>query len=86
MAAATPIPDVGHGPIQDPVTFDEAALLFIETGLPEFRGVPVSVVVRKLQRWAAQDRLPTERRGRPHVASYSDLLVAHARRHPGSGC
>ncbi|MFK0288284.1 hypothetical protein ACIQVL_48605 [Streptomyces sp. NPDC090499] len=85
MATAVLTPDTGARGIPDPVTFDEAALLFMETQLPEFTGMPLKAVVRKLQRWADQDRLPTQRRGRPCVVSYSDLLEAHARRHPEPG-
>lgn len=79
MAAST-LADV-DAPIEDPVSFGEAALLFRETGLPEFQG-RVSSLIAKLQRWAQEDRLRTERRGRPCYVSYSDLLEAHARRHP----
>jgi hypothetical protein len=60
-------------------------LLFEETDLPEFRGLSVSVLARKLRRWAKEDGLTTERRGRAHLVSYSDLLEAHARRYPAPG-
>lgn len=80
MAATILVPD---SPLQDPVSFTEAALLFKETGLPEFAG-PVKALVRKLKRWAKADGLPVEARpGVDHYASYSDLLEAHARRYPG---
>ena len=82
MAIASLSPtDTGADPIEDPVTLEEAALLFQETGLPEFSG-RLDPLVRKLLRWARQDHLPLERRGRAFVASYSDLLEAHRRRHP----
>ncbi|MFF7476601.1 hypothetical protein [Streptomyces sp. NPDC008092] len=82
MATAVLAPDTHPARIQDPVTFTECALLFMETGEPEFAGRPVKAVVRKLQRWAQQDHLRQEPRGRCLVVSYSDLLVAHANRHP----
>ena len=71
-------------PIADPVTFEEAALLFQETRLPEF-SIRLKPLVTKLQRWAKDDALVTERRGRALVVSFSDLLDAHARRHPAPG-
>lgn len=83
MAISTLAPDV-HAPIEDPVSFEEAALLFKETRLPEFDG-SVRSLVTKLQRWAKEDQLQTERRGRPAFVSYSDLLESHARRYPDSG-
>ncbi|MGW2740554.1 hypothetical protein ACWC4D_40975 [Streptomyces sp. NPDC001288] len=75
MATAT-VPPAADAPaiIQDPVTLDEASLLFSETGLP--------VSARTLLRWAKEDGITLKRRGRPFVASYSDLLEAHGRRHP----
>jgi hypothetical protein len=81
MAITAIAPDTDPQPIPDPVTFDEAALLFKETGLPEFAG-SVKRVSTKLYRWAREDHLVLGRRGRPCVVSYSDLLEAHARRHP----
>lgn len=77
MATATLAPDTSTARILDPVSFDEASLLFAETGLP--------VSARSLLRWAKEDNLPLSRRGRAWVASYSDLLVAHGRRHPEPG-
>jgi hypothetical protein len=79
MAIATLTPETE--PIPDPVTFEEAALLFQETHQPEFE-LRLGVLVRKLQRWAKDDALGTERRGRALVVSFSDLLDAHARRYP----
>ncbi|MFG2970868.1 hypothetical protein ACGFZS_47130 [Streptomyces sp. NPDC048288] len=77
MATATLTADTSTARIQDPVSFDEASLLFAETGLP--------VSARSLLRWAKEDGIPLSRRGRAWVASYSDLLVAHAARHPAPG-
>ncbi|MFF9287581.1 hypothetical protein, partial [Streptomyces griseosporeus] len=74
-----------ESPLEDAVTFEEAALLFAETELPEFTGLRLKALVRKLQRWATDDGLPTGRRGRALVVSYSDLLQAHARRYPAPG-
>jgi hypothetical protein len=82
VAVAILAPDTE--PIADPVTFEEAALLFQETDLPEFHG-SVKVLKRKLQRWAEDEHLITEYRGKAMVVSYSDLLVAHARRYPAPG-
>lgn len=82
MAAPILAPDDAPAPIEDPVTFTEVALLFKETGLPEFAS-PLDRLKRKLQRWAKDDGLRTE--GRPGCdayVSYSDLLEAHARRYP----
>jgi hypothetical protein len=45
----------------------------------------VKVLKRKLQRWAEDEHLITEYRGKAMVVSYSDLLVAHARRYPAPG-
>lgn len=85
MAAAVLAPDIIPARIQDPVTFTEGALLFMETGEPEFAGRPVKAVARKLQRWAEQDHLRHERQGRALRVSYSDLVVAHANRYPAPG-
>jgi len=81
MAITAAGPDTA--PIQDPIAFKEAALLFMETGLPEFAG-SVKAVAQKLERWAHKDGLTLERHGRDraHYVSYSDLLEAHNRRHP----
>ncbi|WP_399559533.1 hypothetical protein OIA45_48875 (plasmid) [Streptomyces chartreusis] len=81
MAITAAGPDTA--PIQDPVSFEEAALLFMETGLPEFQS-NLKTVTQKLTRWAHKDGLTIERRGRDraHYVSYSDLLEAHNRRHP----
>jgi hypothetical protein len=84
MAIAT-LTNTGADPIEDPVTFEELALLFQETGLAEFKGLRIKVLVTKLQRWAKDDGLATERRGRALVVSYSDMLEAHARRYPAPG-
>lgn len=86
MASATLAPDPAPmpAPIPDPVTFKEAALLLKESRLPEFDG-RLDALVQKLQRWAQEDGLQVERRGRAHVVSYSDLLEAHARRYPAPG-
>ncbi|MGV9891664.1 hypothetical protein [Streptomyces sp. NPDC003395] len=84
MAIAT-LTHTGPDPIEDPVTYEEAALLFQETGLPEFKGLRIKVLVTKLQRWAKDDGLTTQRRGRAQVVSYSDLLESHARRYPAPG-
>ena len=85
IATLTPTDDepAAHG--DELVTFDEAVLLFRQTGRPEFDG-RLAVVKRKLQRWAEQDGLATIRRGRRLMVSFSDLLEAHARRYPGPGC
>ncbi|WP_399559402.1 hypothetical protein [Streptomyces chartreusis] len=81
MAITAAGPDTA--PIQDPVTFEEAAMLFMETGLDEFQS-NLKTVTRKLTRWAHKDGLTIERHGhgRPHEVSYSDLLEAHNRRYP----
>jgi hypothetical protein len=81
MATTAIAPDAGPQPIPDPVTFEEAALLFKETQLPEFAG-NANRVANKLYRWAREDGLTLERRGRAWTASYTDLLDAHERRHP----
>jgi hypothetical protein len=81
MAITAIAPDAGPQPIPDPVTFEEAAVLFKETRLPEFAGSEKRVA-NKLYRWAREDGLTLERRGRAWTASYTDLLEAHARRHP----
>jgi hypothetical protein len=82
MAIATLAPaDTCPEPLEDPVSYEEAALLFMETRLPEFQARQ-TVVVRKLRRWATQDGLRVETRGKVHYVSYSDLLEAHARRYP----
>ena len=83
MATAVLAP--GADRIQDPVTFEEAGLLFMETEQPEFQGRPLIAVKRKLQRWARQDHLAVQYRGQTMLVSYSDLLVAHAKRHPAPG-
>jgi hypothetical protein len=89
MAAATLSPDTDaeNDPIRDPVTFKEVALLFMETGLPEFQNVTLRALATRLERWAQADELPMQRRrGGPGigtwVVSYSDMLEAHARRYP----
>ncbi|MFJ7023205.1 hypothetical protein ACIQUW_33070 [Streptomyces sp. NPDC101117] len=82
IATLTPTDDDPASHADELVTFDEAALLFQQIGRPEFDG-RLSVVKRKLQRWADQDGLATVRRGRALMVSFSDLLEAHARRHPG---
>lgn len=81
MAITAASPDTE--PIPDPVSFEEAALLFMETGRPEFQG-SVKAVTQKLTRWAHKDGLTVERHGRDraHYASYSGLLEAHGRRYP----
>jgi hypothetical protein len=84
LAIATLSSHQGAESIEDPVTLLEAALLFKETGLPEF-SPRLDRVVRKLQRWADQDGLYLERRGKGWVVSYSDLLESHACRHPAPG-
>ncbi|CQR59215.1 hypothetical protein [Streptomyces leeuwenhoekii] len=85
MAITTLAPaDYSPAPIADPVTYKEAALLFMETGYPEFQS-NLKTVVRKLTRWGTQDGLRTERRGGVDHVSFSDLLEAHARRHPSPG-
>lgn len=82
MAASNLAPQTAPAPIEDPITFTEAALLFKETGKPEFAS-PVDRLKRKLQRWARADGLRVE--GRPGCdasASYTELLEAHERRYP----
>lgn len=81
MAITAIAPDTDPRPIPDPVTFEEAAVLFKETQLPEFAGSEKRVA-NKLYRWAREDGLTLERRGRAWTASYTDLLDAHERRHP----
>jgi hypothetical protein len=81
MATTAIAPDAGPQPIPDPVTFEEAAVLFKETQQPEFEGSEKRVA-NKLYRWAREDGLTLERRGRAWTASYTDLLDAHERRHP----
>ena len=85
MATAILAPGISADRIPDPVTIEECALLFVETGEPEFTGRPLLTVKRKLQRWARQDKLPTEHRGQMMLVSYSDMLVAHAKRYPAPG-
>ena len=83
MAATTLAHDTAPA-IEDPVSFTEAALMFKETGLPEFAG-SLKALAHKLQRWAKADGLSVQTRpGCDHYASYSDLLEAHARRYPGA--
>jgi hypothetical protein len=82
MAITAIAPDTDPQPIPDPVTFEEAAVLFKETQLPEFTG-NAKRVANKLYRWARKDGLTMRPGpGRRAVVSYSDLLEAHARRHP----
>jgi hypothetical protein len=82
MAITAIAPDTDPQPMPDPVTFEEAALLFKETQQPEFAG-SAKRVKGKLYRWAREDRLAMRPGpGRRAVVSYSDLLDAHARRHP----
>ena len=84
MAIATLTP-TDHDHIEDAVSFDEAVLLFQETGLPEFQG-SLATIRHKLQRWAREDGLRTEgRRGCPSYVSFSDLLESHAERYPAPG-
>lgn len=92
MAAATlsPHTDTGDDPIPDPATLKEIALLFQETGRPEFQNVSMKALTTRLERWARADKLPMRRRrGGPGlgvlVVSYSDMLEAHARRYPAPG-
>jgi hypothetical protein len=84
MAITAIAPDAGPQPIPDPVTFEEAALDFKQTGLAEFDG-RLKPLVNKLYRWAREDGLPLQRRGRAWTVSYTDLLDAHARRYPAPG-
>jgi hypothetical protein len=84
-AIAPPETDHAHQPIRDPVTFEEAALLFMETEQPEFQNVSVRSLAVRLRRWAEADGLPMEYRGRKLVVSKSNLLVAHATRYPAAG-
>jgi hypothetical protein len=81
MAITAIAPDAGPQPIPDPVTFEEAALSFKQTGRTEFAG-RLKQVSDKLYRWAREDCLALERRGRAWTVSYSDLLDAHERRYP----
>ncbi len=85
IASLSPSVEPVAAPIPDPVTFEEAALIFRETGYPEFIQPSVKNVANKLYRWAREDRVWVERRGRKDVVSYSDLLVAYARRYPSPG-
>lgn len=88
MASATlsPTPSTGGrpAPIQDPVTFEEAALILKKTNQPEF-AFTVKVVARKLRRWAKDDGLTVVAGVYGPVVSHSDLLQAHARRYPAPG-
>ena len=80
--AIAPLMPSDHDPIEDPVSFDEAALMFRETGAPEFQG-SLKSVRHKLQRWAREDGLRTEgRRGCTSYVDFSDLLESHAERYP----
>jgi len=73
-ATLAPAVEVETGEAADLVSFEEAADLFAETELP--------ASARTLQRWARQDGIVLRRQGRALQVSFSDLLVAHARRHP----
>jgi hypothetical protein len=84
MAITTFAPADEQAPIEDPVSYEEAALLFMETGLPEFQS-NLKTVTNKLARWGKKDRLPVQWRGKAQYVSFSDLLEAHARRHPAPG-
>lgn len=84
MAITTLAPADEVAPIEDPVSYEEAALLFMETGLPEFQS-NVKSVTNKLARWGRKDRLHIEWHGKAQYVSFSDLLEAHARRHPAPG-
>jgi hypothetical protein len=82
MAITAIAPDAGPQPIPDPVTFEEAAAAL--QGDPASPSSPEDAkrVANKLYRWAREDGLTLERRGRAWTASYTDLLDAHERRHP----
>ncbi|MFF0009532.1 hypothetical protein ACFYQT_39760 [Streptomyces tibetensis] len=84
MAITTLAPAGEATPIEDPVSYEEAALLFMETGRPEFQSNLKSVTT-KLARWGRKDQLHTEWRGKAQYVSFSDLLEAHARRYPAPG-
>jgi hypothetical protein len=82
MAITAIAPDAGPQPIPDPVTFEEAAVLFKETQLPEFAG-NANRVANKLYQWARKDGLAMRPGpGRRAVVSYTGLLDAHERRYP----
>ncbi|QKW31449.1 hypothetical protein HUT11_35390 (plasmid) [Streptomyces seoulensis] len=82
MAIATLTPAAHDAtPIEDPVSYEEAALSFMETGHPAFQ-CSVKAAARKLARWAAEDGHPTQPIGRVHYVSYSDLLESYTRRFP----
>lgn len=84
MAIAVPAPDTepAPAPIEDPITFEEAAILFKQTGGSEF-AVSLKRVYNKLYMWARRDGIVTRKRwdGKVEV-SYTDLLEAHNRRYP----
>jgi hypothetical protein len=80
VAITTLTPDTCDAPaIEDPVSLKEARLLFLEAG--------ISLSEDTITRWARQDGMPVERRGRRGVVhvSYSDLLEAYTRRYPAPG-
>ena len=91
MAVATPTPATGadNAPIRDGCTLEEIALLFKETGLPEFQRVSMKSLTSRLNRWAKADGLAMRRRGGPGggpwEVSYTAMLEAHNRRHPAPG-
>lgn len=86
MATLTPADNDAAEPARDLVTFNEAALLFKQTGEPEFEGLRLTALKRKLQRWAKEDSVRTVRSGQSSMVSFSDLLQAHARRYPPADC
>ncbi|WP_328545417.1 hypothetical protein [Streptomyces europaeiscabiei] len=60
-----------HLPAADLVTLTEASELFSETGH--------EASVRTLKRWCTKHGIPVDRVQRADCASWSDLLVIHAR-------
>lgn len=84
ISTLSPHVDDAPAPIEDPVSFEDVALIFQQTGLREFRG-SIRSLVAKLQRWAKEDGLRTERQGRALLVSYTDLAEAHNRRFPAPG-
>ncbi|MFG2359448.1 hypothetical protein [Streptomyces sp. NPDC048521] len=78
MAITTLSPDTcGTPAIEDPVSLKEAVLMFREAN--------IRISDDTILRWARQDGLRIERRGRKVVVDYSDLLEAYTRRYPVPG-
>lgn len=77
MTTAPDQPPSSQAAASDLVTWEEATELFRQAG--------VRVTRRTIHRWAVADKVPIRCRGKALVASWSDLLVAHASRYPSTG-